>query len=150
MRFELRLFHEGLISAEQLVSALERQIEQMPKLGQVAIEEGLLTVSELFSVLRVQADLPQERFGETAVELNLLTREEVAALLLLQSDRKRPLHEILIEQGAIPAEIVHSRLEAFKRGMENGGPDRRRVSRSSFVFSHSPATAPEPQLARAQ
>lgn len=150
MRFELKLLHDGLITAEQLVAALERQIEQMPQLGQVAIEEGKLNVNELFSVLRVQADLPQERFGETAIELNLLSREEVAELLLLQSERKRPLHSILVEIGAIPADVVHARLEAYKRGMESGASDRRRMTRSSFVFSHTAAPATEPLLAGCQ
>jgi hypothetical protein len=101
MQFGLYLKKKGIISAEQLVAALEVQQKQLVRIGQLAIEEGFLTPREVFQVLRSQSDSPHERFGELAVGLELMTRPQLQQLLVLQMDRKRPLCEVLVAQHAI-------------------------------------------------
>ncbi len=58
MHFGLYLNKKGTISAEQLVAALEAQLETLPKIGQLAIEEGIISPRDIFDVLRRRANRP--------------------------------------------------------------------------------------------
>jgi hypothetical protein len=141
MRFGLYLFHKGIITADQLVAAWETQSRNQPQLGQLAIEEGKLSVKDLFRILRVQSDLTRDRLGETAIELGLMTRRDLAELLMLQSDRQRPLQDILVEHQALTAEQAQAELEAFRHSMERGNASRRGpgagVDRQTFSLAVS-------------
>jgi hypothetical protein len=99
MKFGLYLKSKGVISADQLVAALEVQQSKMVPLGQLAIEEGILTARQVFTVLCSQSDSPHERFGEAAIDLGLMTRDELMRLLVIQMDRKLSPVDILIQQA---------------------------------------------------
>ena len=93
MHFGLYLKNKGIISADQLVAALEAQLETLPRIGQLALEEGIISPRDIFDVLRAQRESPDERFGDLAIEMGLMTRNELMRLLMIQADRKRPLEE---------------------------------------------------------
>jgi hypothetical protein len=118
MQFGLYLHKKGIITAPQLVAALEVQHKQLVRIGQLAIEEGVLSPRQVFQVLQSQADSPHERFGELALGLGLMTRDQLQHLLVLQMDRKRPLGEILIQQHAISPVVAAEELAAYRREME--------------------------------
>ncbi|MCA9231043.1 MAG: hypothetical protein KDA57_10345 [Planctomycetales bacterium] len=88
-----------MISSNQFVQALEKQLASRPQLGALAIDTGKLTVKQVFEILRLQADEPHVRFGELAVRAQLLTQEELASLLFHQSVRVKPMAKILVEMG---------------------------------------------------
>jgi hypothetical protein len=115
MHFELYLKKKGAISAEQLVAAIEVQLKTLPRIGQVALEEGILSPREIFEVLREQSHMPNMRFGEMAVAMGLLTRDELTRLLMIQADRKRPITEILIERGVLNEQRTASEMAEFRR-----------------------------------
>lgn len=115
MHFGLYLHRKGVISAAQLVAALEVQVKGLVPIGQLALEAGILTAKDVFTVLRGQNDAPQERFGEVAIELRLMSRDELMRLLMTQSDRKRPLSEILIEQRVLTRSQMKTQLKAFRK-----------------------------------
>ena len=115
MHFGLYLKKKGIISAEQFVAALEEQLGTLVPIGQLALEEGTLSARDIFDVLRAQSDSPAERFGELAVEMGLMTRHDLMRLLLIQADRKRPLAEILLEQGVITPGKVASEMAAYRQ-----------------------------------
>jgi hypothetical protein len=118
MQFGLYLKKKGVVSAEQLVAALEVQQKGLVRIGQLAIEEGILSPREVFQVLRSQSDSPHERFGEVAMGLNLITRDELQRLLVIQMERRRPLSEILVGQHAMLPLHAAEELAAFRREME--------------------------------
>src|SRR5262245_15953135 len=64
MHFGLHLKKKGIITAEQLVSAIETQLATVPRIGQLALEEGILMPRDIFDVLRAQSESPDVRFGE--------------------------------------------------------------------------------------
>jgi hypothetical protein len=142
MKFCLYLKNKGVITAEQLVAALELQHEKLTPIGQLAIEEGVLSARNVFKVLRCQSDLPHERFGEVAVELGLMTSDQLERLLALQASRKPSLLEILVRQGALSVARADAELVAYRRGMErrNVVITRRIVSRP-----HSARVEPPPE-----
>jgi hypothetical protein len=115
MHFGLHLKKQGIISAEELVDALEEQLKTMVPIGQLALEEGVLSARDIFEVLQAQHDSPHERFGELAVEMRLLTRDDLMRLLMIQADRKRPIVDILVDQGVIDRHQAASELAEFRR-----------------------------------
>ena len=114
MHFGLYLKNKGVISAEQLVAALEVQLKTLVPIGQLALEEGILSARDIFNVLRAQSDSPNERFGDLAIELGLMTRDDVMRLLMLQADRRRPIAEILVAETVLSERQMASELAAYR------------------------------------
>jgi hypothetical protein len=104
VELELSLVRSGLVSADDYVEALGRREEERPPLGQVAIEEGLLGVRQVLDVIRTQHVEPERRFGEVAVDKGYLTTSQVATLLMLQQERQRPVIDHLVELGRVSYE----------------------------------------------
>ena len=80
MHFGLYLKKKGIISAEQLVAALEAQLETLPRIGQLALEEGIISPRDIFDVLQAQRSRTDVRFGDLAIEMGLMTRNELIAV----------------------------------------------------------------------
>lgn len=115
MHFGLHLKNSGVISAEQLVAALEVQMSTLVPIGQLALEEGMLAARDIFAILRAQSDDLHVLFGDLAIEMGLLTRDDVMRLLMIQADRKRPIAEILVGQGVLTDEQMEEELAAYRR-----------------------------------
>jgi hypothetical protein len=115
MQFSLYLKNKGVITAEQLVAALEQQLNSLVPIGQLAMEENVLSPRAIFTVLQAQSDSPDARFGELAIELGLMTRGDLMRLLMVQADRKRPIVELLVDQGALTQSKAASELAAYRR-----------------------------------
>ena len=117
MHFGLYLKSKGIISAEQLVAALETQLNTLTPIGQLALEEGIISPRDIFDVLRAQSESPNIRFGDLAIEMGLMKRDDLMRLLMIQGDRKRPLAEILVGQGVLTKEKSGAELAEFRQSM---------------------------------
>jgi hypothetical protein len=115
MHFGLYLKKKGVVTAEQLVAALEAQLATMPRIGQLALEEGLISPREIFDVLRAQRESPDVRFGDLAIEMGLMTRDELMRLLMIQADRKRQLAEVFVAEGMLSQQRVDEEMAEFRR-----------------------------------
>jgi len=118
MKFGLFLVQQGVITADQLVAALEIQQQRSVPLGQLAIEECLMSARDVFRVLQSQREHPRDRFGEIAVDLGLITYDELQRLLMLQMNRKPALVDVLVRQGVLTPEKAELELAAFRQAME--------------------------------
>jgi hypothetical protein len=118
MQTGLYLKKKGIITAEQLVAALEEQLGSLVPIGQLALEENVLSPRDIFDVLQAQSDSPNERFGDLAVEMGLMSRSDLMRLLMIQADRKRPIMDILIEQGALTPQKAASEMAAYRRSLQ--------------------------------
>lgn len=121
MKFGMYLYRSGLIDADQFLKGLELQEERLVPLGVLAMEQGTLAVRDVLSILRVQSDLPNDRFGDIAIELGLMSGRDLAELLMLQSDRKPSLADCLVELGFLTKLQKDDELAAFRRERERGG-----------------------------
>ena len=130
MHFGLYLKKKGIISAEQFVAALETQLATLPRIGQLALEEAIISPRDIFNVLHAQRRAPDVRFGELAIEMGLMTRNELMRLLMIQADRKRPLAEIVVAEGMLSEQLVAHELAEFRRLQTNR---RTRGQGSNFV-----------------
>ena len=115
MHFGMYLKNKGVINAGQLVAALEAQLEKLVPIGQLALEEGLISARDIFEILRAQSQYPNVRFGELAIEMGLLKREELMRLLMIQADRKKPLGDILVLQGVLSKQQLAAEVSAYRQ-----------------------------------
>jgi hypothetical protein len=144
MHFGLYLKKKGVITADQFVAAVEAQLNSLPRIGQLAMEAGIISPRDIFDILRAQDEYPNIRFGELAIEMGLMTHEELTRLLMEQTDRKRPLADILVAQGVLTADQKSAELREFRLTL-----DRKRgsslvpskIARASGIRSVMPANS---------
>jgi len=146
MHFGLYLKNKGAITAEQLVAALETQLNTLTPIGQLAIEEGIIKPRDIFDVLRAQSESPSVRFGELAIEMGLMTRDDLMRLLMVQADRKRSVAEILVQLGALSADRVAAELSEYRRSLASKRSANKVMSRivparRTNVMANSEVTA---------
>lgn len=147
MRFGIYLYRGNVITAEQLVSALESQQAHLTPIGQLALEARLLSARDVFAILRSQRDAPHDRFGEIAIEMGLLTRDQLQQLLLIQSDRQVPLVDILVRQRALSKDSAETHLHDYRAQL----CDSTTRVRTTFVgaISRAPSEGPTSNAATA-
>ena len=147
MKFGLYLKKKGVITAEGLVSAFDYQQSRMPPVGQLAMEEGVLSARQVFKVLRCQSGIPHERFGEVAVGMGMMSPAELQRLLMIQWERKPPLAEVLVTLRLLSPSQVDDEMAAYRREME-----RRNVVIKRIVPSrpHVLSNAESPVLSEAE
>ncbi|TWT67692.1 hypothetical protein Pla123a_42480 [Posidoniimonas polymericola] len=132
MRFGLYLYHQKVITAEQLIDAVEEQQRRTPPVGELAIEAGLVSVHNLFEIVRAQSGVRRDRFGTIAMEMGLMSQTELAEVLMRQADLRPPLREILVDRGILTHECADAHYDHFQRHMEDTGV---------FQMPHSKQTA---------
>jgi hypothetical protein len=137
MQFGLHLCRREIITAEELVAALEVQTRRLVKIGQIALEEGVLSARDIFDVLRAQHRLPHMRFGELAVEMGLMTRNDLMRLLMIQAERKLSLADILVWQSVLTRGEADEELEAYrlKQQQPRGAELKTSVIRAPHVLA---------------
>jgi hypothetical protein len=99
------LYRNGLVSADQVLEAAERQVNDRPPIGRLALEQKLMTMHQVAEVLAAQADA-RKAFGRIAVERGFLREIDVARLLMIQNDRTKPIDDYLVAMGAIDQQTI--------------------------------------------
>ncbi|GEM_PF-3327747 len=121
---QLALVRKG-VGHDQLREALETQSRSVPRrpLGQILVESGYLTASDLEDLLRAQSKLRQsreERFGEVAVQMGFLTPERLEPALeewrrLVASGAPVQLGQFLLRRGLLTLDQLLEVLQRQKR-----------------------------------
>ncbi|MCI8280618.1 MAG: chemotaxis protein CheX [Lachnospiraceae bacterium] len=96
------LLNTGMVTTEQLLSAISTQSSARVNLGTLAIHKGYMTASEAERIFILQTH-QDKRFGELAVEEGYLTSEQVTELLQSQVPGYVLLGQVLIDQGVVSA-----------------------------------------------
>lgn len=106
---------KGVISVEIFIEALNLQMKNRPPIGQVALDEGMITSKELFVILSAmrKVENSQKYFGEVAVSLEILSKEQVGKLLDIQNESCTPIGEVLVSMGKVSRETQVSLLREF-------------------------------------
>jgi hypothetical protein len=112
-----------------LVAALEAQLATMPRIGQLALEEGIISPRDIFDVLLAQRKAPDVRFGELAIEMRLMKRSDLMRLLMIQADRKRPLAEVFVSEGMLTSGQVAHEMAKFRQPRTLGRTARNQMSK---------------------
>lgn len=106
-----QLVETGLLTEEQLESALEIQAKHTDKLlGQVLIEQAFLTENEFEQFMQTRMSI-QQPLGELLIQKEAITREQLHQALSVQMQAgpsARPLGQLLVDQGAIEQSALDS------------------------------------------
>ncbi len=124
----------GMITADDFVAAIERQMDRRPRLGRLALDKGKLTMRQVFAVLEEQT-ISNKPFGETATALGFVTKRQITYLLRQQRELTPSFSECLVEIGAIDAET----LERQRSNLRN---ETKQCHRGSAKGHEAAATGP--------
>jgi hypothetical protein len=101
----LIILAKGWATIEQLSEAAQWRRSQRPKIGELAVCEGRMTVAQVFRVLEHEA-VHGGPFGEIAVERGLLSETDLYELLQIQATRTPKLTAILLAKGVLTEQQI--------------------------------------------
>ncbi len=105
MQIYFDLVDGGYITADDLMSAMRRQLSLRHPIGQLAVENEMMRMGEVFDVL-AQQRCSREPFGQLAMRMGYLSREQLGELILQQLDGVPTVTEILIGSGVTDQEAI--------------------------------------------
>lgn len=87
--------------------------KQRKKIGEILIEQGLVTEEELLKALDLQKKHRNIPLGQILVKLGIIAKEQIDQVLgdFVENQSRKKLGEILIEQGIINERQLHEALE---------------------------------------
>ena len=108
------LLNNGLLTSEQLQSALELQKTTHVKFGVIAVDDGLLTSAQVEEIHEKQKE-QDKRFGEIAIELGYLSNEQVEQMLSAQKKNHLLLAQAVVDQNYMTMEAFSNALSEYKK-----------------------------------
>ncbi len=107
------LLNEGLVTTEQLTSAIQDVNRLHTRIGELAVRYGYLTPEQVeqIHILQTRED---KRFGELVVEHWLMTGEEMSTLLDVQHNDYELLCKVLVDSNILSQEACDNAVEHFK------------------------------------
>ena len=119
------LLLEGAVSMEQLREALQLMEREHRVLGELAVQEKLLTRDQANEINQEQLnrDLP---FGKLAVEQGLLSEEQVQILIRKQNEGRVRIGEAFLRLGYLDQATVDKHLAKFQS--EQGSADSLKIT----------------------
>src|SRR5690606_114383 len=124
------LLERGVITAPQLLAAIDAQRASNPLLGELAVRQGLLDEAQARRIHQRQR-AEDRRFGDIALEMGLLDQAQLDALLEAQKAGRKLIGQVLVDQGVIDG----GRLEA-ELALHRSGQDHARTTLDRVVASH--------------
>jgi hypothetical protein len=97
----------GWASVAQLSEAIQLRRSCRPKIGELAIHEGRMTIAQVFRVLEHEA-VHGGLFGEIAIDKGLLDEADLYKLLRIQAMRTPRLTAILLANGLLTEQQVET------------------------------------------
>lgn len=107
------LVQRGVVSAAQMLKALDLQYKHRLPVGQLALREGVMNVDQVFETLE-WGSVNGERFGETAISRGFLTAEGLGKLLDLQVRELPSICEALLEMEAATSQVLEQEQNEYR------------------------------------
>lgn len=127
------LVNKGLITKEQLETAIDSQKKVRVKLGLIAVSEKLMTPEQSDEVNRLQSVM-DKRFGDIAVEKGYLTDDQVGRLLGLQGNQYLTFAQAITDNNFMTLESFEAAFADYQKelgftltdmdAIKSGDPDR--------------------------
>jgi hypothetical protein len=102
------LLERKLVTEEQLSEALRRQQSTYSRLGDILLDESLISCNILSKAFEEHATVPGVRLGDFLVSKEYITSEQLDHAMSLQKKRFRNLGDILTEMQIVRPDIVAS------------------------------------------
>ena len=107
------LISRNVVNVEMVRKAINLQKSKAILIGELAIQEGILSLDQVFNILEKRLE-EQKFFCQIAVELGYMTKTNANNLLKLQKKRLPPLGDILLKIKAIGHDELERELRFFK------------------------------------
>lgn len=107
------LLNKGIITAEQLATALEAKNNVKVRLGALAIDAGLMNAAQVDAVHEEQKRV-DKRIGDIAVDMGYISRENVDELVAKQKTANLILGQALIDLGYLTNAQFEEALMQYK------------------------------------
>jgi hypothetical protein len=107
------LVRRGLITADDYVDAREEMAKGRHKIGELALTSHKLTMRQVMSILDAQVDSPRP-FGQLAVEKGYLTQSDVMGLLEMQSKMCPSIAEVLAKRKILDEDTLREEGRRFQ------------------------------------
>lgn len=104
----------GIVTIEDTIQARAMQLTQNRKIGELAIEKGLLNEEKVAEILAIQEET-FKKFGEIAVQECYLSEAQVGELLKIQKEEYLHFGEALVKLGVISESRMKKHLMFFNR-----------------------------------
>ena len=108
------LLNNDLISAEELNIVFHSIKSTRLRLGMIAIDEGLLTPSQVVDINDLQKK-HDKRFGEIAVEFGYLTKENLEIILNMQQSEHLKMAQTIVDLGYMTLEEFAEAMNTYKK-----------------------------------
>ncbi len=120
-RFLQYLVNCGSLDDKVIFDAMNLQKKRRMAFGRVALEEKLLTVKQVLTILDEQIDTPK-LFGEIAIDLGYLTEKDVLRILEIREERIPRIENILVEMGQISRNELDYLMEKYQKEVSQSSP----------------------------
>ena len=97
----------GWASLEEISDAVAARRSQRPMIGELLMKRRKLTVQQVFAVLAEEAT-SSKLFGQIAVEMGFVTASDVGEMLYQQTLMCPPLWQVLVSRGVITSSQAES------------------------------------------
>lgn len=111
------LLERGVITAPQLLAAIEAQRASNPLLGELAVRKGWLDAAQARRIQQRQR-VEDRRFGDIALEMGALDQDRLDALLEAQKAGRKMLGQVLVEQGVLDARRLEAEIALHRADQE--------------------------------
>lgn len=125
------LLSKHVVPTEQLLRAIENQHMKHIKLGTLAIHAGLMTASQVDSII-IRQTHEDRRFGELAIEEGYLTREQVNSLLDQQTPDYLLIGQYLVDNGALTNAELESLIASYQEENEISNLEQVNVQKANL------------------
>lgn len=106
------LYYSGVTTWKTVIQALVWQRMERPRLGELGRRFGMLTEEEVLIILKNR--LPLKPFGETAIDLGLLTVSQLSSLMFHQKRLQKKFGEFFLERKLLRPEQLHRLIAKFQ------------------------------------
>jgi len=113
------LYYSGRISWKDMIDAIVWQGEQRPKIGQLALQAGIMSSQQIVTVLSKRSG--DERFASCAQRCGFLSSRQRIALIGRQRKMQRCIGEFFVERGLITTRDLSELLTAQRRHNASAG-----------------------------
>ncbi|MCI4627047.1 MAG: hypothetical protein L3V56_13960 [Candidatus Magnetoovum sp. WYHC-5] len=106
------LYHTGIVSWKDLISALVWQSKTRQRVGEIACRWGWLTESEIVELMKNRDK--GERIGDLLIRLQVITPFQRNMLVWQQQKSQKPLGEYFIAEGLINVNLLKKHIKNLK------------------------------------
>lgn len=145
-RFGEFLIRKNVIDSFALVQALNIQRRRgLIPLGEIALHDKLISAENLLNILDIQSNTGR-RFGDIALEFGYLTESQINVLCKKQMQLHSHIGEILVEMNKIKADELDRLLAEFNASLDDNTHEEDatiyEADESDDIFIYSDITCP--------